>query len=281
MKKGTNKLVYGILATSLILGAGVAALKYSPVYAADSNATNTQVQAGDVAKQKPFGNQDRGRGGDMGRNQKGGPGERPEFGFNPGNKPEELAALLGIDSAALMKELEQGKTLAQVAQEKAGLSKEVLLQKLTDAATKKLDAAVADGKLKAEEATKLKAGLADRLNHEVDSTKPMGKGGPGGKGGHGDHEGKGPAGRPGGFGPVGSPETLTKVLGVTEQELMDARKAGKSIAELAKEKGIDEATLIAKLKDAMTEPLQKFVQHKGNPKSQEPKSAAPAPTVNP
>ena len=170
MKKGTNKLVYGILATSLVLGAGVAALKYSPVYAADTTATNSQVQAGDVAKQKPFGNQDRGRGGEMGRNHKGG---------------------------------------------------------------------------------------------------------------HGDHEGKGPAGRPGGFGPVVSPETLTKVLGVTEQELKDARIAGKSIAELAKEKGIDEATLIAKLKDAMTEPLQKFVQHKAEPKPQTPNSKAPAPTLNP
>lgn len=275
MKKGTNKLVYGILATSLVLGAGVATLKYSPVYAADTSATDTQIQAGNVAKEKSFGQHDRGRDGDKGRNHKGAPGGHTEFELHPGNKAEELAAVLGIDTAILMEELKHGKTIAQVAQEKAGLTKEVLLQKLTDAATKKLDASVADGKLKAEEATKLKAGLADRLNHQIDSTKPMGKGG------QGDHKGKGHDGRPGGFGPLGSPETLTKVLGVTEQELMDARKAGKSISELAKEKGIDEATLIAKLKDEMTAPLQKFVQHKGNPKLQSPNAAAPAPTKNP
>lgn len=170
MKKGMNKLVYGILATSLVLGAGVATLKYSTVYAADTSATDTQIQAGNVAKEKSFGHHDLGRDGDKARNHKGG---------------------------------------------------------------------------------------------------------------QGDHKGKGHAGRPGGFDPLRSPETLTKVLGVTEQELMDARKAGKSISELAKEKGIDEATLIAKLKDEMTAPLQKFVQHKGNPKLQSPNATAPAPTTNP
>jgi hypothetical protein len=51
--------------------------------------------------------------------------------------------------------------------------------------------------------------------------------------------GVGPGARVGAFGPGVEHEAVAKALGITSQELWDARAAGKSVAELAKEKDVD------------------------------------------
>ncbi|WP_269884890.1 hypothetical protein [Paenibacillus gyeongsangnamensis] len=170
----------------------------------------------------------KGRGGDM----------HEGFGGFGGGAFKEVATILGVDESAVMDAVKSGKTLAAFAAEK-GVTEDVLLQKLTDTRTKAIDAAVTAGKLTQAQADKEKANLADRLKKEVESTG----------------FGKGPQGKPGEFGgrghggAWGSPDAVAQILGMTKQELTTALQSGKSISDLAKEKGISEDQLAAKLKE--------------------------------
>jgi uncharacterized protein YidB (DUF937 family) len=153
-----------------------------------------------------------------------------------------------------MDELKQGKSLAQIAQEKAGLSKDELEQKLNDAIAAKIDSAVTDGKLKQEQADKLKQELTKRLDKFID--KPM-KRGPRPEFRHGDRHPGGPM-----FLMPGLPDTLASDLGMTKEELSAALKSGKSLAEIAEAQRISEDQLIQKLKDGLTDKLKRFVESK-------------------
>ncbi len=84
------------------------------------------------------------------------------------------AAYLGVTAAELRTELGSGKTLAQIAQEK-GKSVDGLITALVDAATKRLDAAVAAGRLtKADEQTIL-ADLEQHVTDLVNGVRPSGR----------------------------------------------------------------------------------------------------------
>ncbi|MFD0675451.1 MULTISPECIES: hypothetical protein [unclassified Paenibacillus] len=184
----------------------------------------------------------------------GGPGK--DGGFHGSNILKETATLLGVEQSVVNDALKAGKTLSQFAQEK-GVSEADYLQKLTDAQNKAIADAVTAGKLTQEQADKVKTGMADRLKKEVTSTKPMGDG----KAGFG--------GKPGfGMGGFGNAEALAKSLGLTEQELQTGLKAGKSLVEIAQEKGISEDQLITKIKDGLTEHIKQFVEQKRQPRNE-------------
>ncbi len=92
---------------------------------------------------------------------------------------DEAAAYLGVTEDELHAELEDGKSLADVAKAE-GKSVEGLVGALVTASTKKIDAAVSDGKLTEEQATSLKADLESRVTDLVNGTRPEGMGrGPG------------------------------------------------------------------------------------------------------
>jgi hypothetical protein len=94
------------------------------------------------------------------------------------------ATYLGISVADLRTQLRSGKTLAAVAAATAGKTKDGLIAAIVAAETAQIDKAVADGKLTADQAAKIKSGLTERVTAMV--------------------EHKGPAGAPGfgsGFGP--------------------------------------------------------------------------------
>jgi ribosomal protein S13 len=241
MKAIGKKMITGI-AGSLVLGGVLVGALQAEVFAdpAAATAPTAQTQQSTDAAAKPFG---KGRGGEGFR---GGDGLRGQNG---------AASVLGIDQQVLMQELQSGKTLAQIAQEKAGLTKEALIQKLVAAETQKLDEAVTAGKLTKEQADKMKATITERVTASVDSTKPMG--GPGGMGkGHG---GKG--------GPMGGGhQDVSEILGVTPEELHQGLQAGKSPAEIAQEKGVSRDTLVTKLKDKAAERINQFVDSKRTPK---------------
>jgi polyhydroxyalkanoate synthesis regulator phasin len=74
---------------------------------------------------------------------------------------ETAASYLGMTEAELREEL-QDKTLAEVAKEQ-GKTAAGLVQQLVATQTKRIDEAVADGKLTDEQATELKTGLAERM----------------------------------------------------------------------------------------------------------------------
>ncbi|OXM86305.1 hypothetical protein [Paenibacillus rigui] len=200
----------------------------------------------------------------MGKGGFGGPGGGPEGGPRGGGKlVEEAATILGVEQSVIQDELKAGKTLAQIAQEKASLSEDDFLAKLVAAETAAIDAEVTAGKLTQDQADKRKENLSDRLKKEIENAG-IGKGGPGGFGGE---HGKG-----GGF--FGNQENLATLLGLTKEELQTELKAGKSLAEIAEAKGISKDSLISQIKDSLTDQITKMVDSKKQPRTEEGAAAA-------
>ncbi|WP_238649852.1 hypothetical protein [Paenibacillus piscarius] len=85
----------------------------------------------------------------------------------------ETAGLLGMDRSELIRSLASGKTLAGLAKEKKGWSEEQYVQKLSEAASLKLDEFVREGKLKPEDAAKLKPGLPVLIKRSLNRTAQL------------------------------------------------------------------------------------------------------------
>ncbi|WP_281884556.1 hypothetical protein [Paenibacillus sp. YYML68] len=257
-----KKMMTGTLAAALLTGS--VGLVYGQAFAETADTTSGTAATQEQAKPQDgrFGGKGRdgqgargahmnkeGKAGKAGKEGKEGKEGKPVgMGFGKGD----LAALLGTDEETLRTELSQGKTLAQVAEEKAGLSEEALLQKLVESETAKLQEAVAAGKLTQEQADERVAKASERLKEMITSTKPL----MGGKGQHGkQRDGKH-------IGMMGNPEVLTTILGVTKEELKAATQEGKSVADIAAEKGISREQLITALKAGMDEKLAEFIDRK-------------------
>src|SRR5712691_8156561 len=101
----------------------------------------------------------------------GGPGDRGVI----GDSFAAAATFLGTTTADLRTKMQGGQTLAQIATA-AGNTRDALIQALVNDAKTKIEQAKADGKLTADQATKLETGLADRIAKLVDSTVPAGRG---------------------------------------------------------------------------------------------------------
>jgi predicted transcriptional regulator len=266
-KKLNQKVLITTLAASVLLGGGAIGLLQSDALA-DTVAPQTTEKAPGIGKNE------------AGRRDGGGIGKSPV---------KETAAILGVDEKTISDQLKAGQTLLQIAQA-AGLTEASFLEKLLAAETTKINDELSSGKITQEQADKKKAQLTERLKVSISSAQPVGGDrGPGGKGQGGPGSG-GPGGHGGGPGKGGgigmglfqSADALTEILGITKEELKAAQDAGKSIAEIAQEKGISEDALISKLKDGMTEQLKKFVESKREPRAEKSKpSAAPSSTTTP
>jgi hypothetical protein len=95
------------------------------------------------------------------------------FGFHHGffGGLDAAASYLGTTTETLRGELENGKTLAQVAQEK-GKSVDGLVNALYDAAKKRLDAAVSAGRLTQSDEDEILGGLKQRITDFVNGVRP-------------------------------------------------------------------------------------------------------------
>ena len=80
------------------------------------------------------------------------------------------ASYLGLTEAELRTQLESGKTLAQVAKDR-GKPVDGLIQALVDAATKRLDADVAAGRLTKAQEQQILSGLKDRITAFVNGMR--------------------------------------------------------------------------------------------------------------
>ena len=103
-------------------------------------------------------------------------GDLPLF-FGPRGGPHEhfgeldaAASYLGLTEAELETQLESGKSLAQVAKDR-GKSVDGLIQALVDQATKRLDAAVAAGRLTKAQEQQILSGLKQRITDFVNGVR--------------------------------------------------------------------------------------------------------------
>jgi uncharacterized protein YidB (DUF937 family) len=228
MKKVSKKILTGTIAAAFLLGgAGVLHITQANAATGTSTVQNSGTSTNIHAK-RDHGN----------------------------NVIQEVATILGVtDLTTITDQLKQGKTLAQVAQDK-GVTEDVLLQKLTDIENQSIDAAVTAGKITQAQADKKKSGLAARLKKEVENTEQ-----------HKGHE-------KGGF---TNKAAISQILGITQQELTTNLKTGQSLAEIAQAKGINEDQLISKIKDSMTNNLKQYVEKKDQPEAGD---TPDAPTTN-
>lgn len=157
-----QKLRDALKATSLQeIDAAVAAGKLTQ---AQADRIKEAINSGKIMMGGGFGGP-HGHGGGMGDR---GPGMRAEGGA-------EMAAFLGITEEQLRTEMTAGKTLAQVA-EAHGKTRDQLKAFLIAENVKHIDAAVADGRLTADQAAKARAAFAAAVDTMIDATMPA-KGG--------------------------------------------------------------------------------------------------------
>ncbi|MFX4262732.1 hypothetical protein ACOBQJ_11060 [Pelotomaculum propionicicum] len=150
----------------------------------------------------------------------------------------DLADFLGISREELTGALQSGKTVVQVAAEK-GISEQQLVDFMAEKYSERIDQKVADGKITAEQAKKLKQSMTERIKTDLNRAntgpnfgkdKMDPKDGPG----TGMKMGRG----------MGDMEDLAGFLGISMEDLLAARQSGKTLVQIAGEKGITEEQLV-------------------------------------
>jgi hypothetical protein len=145
------------------------------------------------------------------RGGRGGFGEGPMGGIGFGDLRasfDSLAQTLGLSPQDLMKDLAGGQSIADIAKSK-NIDIDTVIKSLVDDATAKIDAAVKDGHLSQDQATKIESNLKDMITKLVNNGFKFGGFGEGF--GHGGFPGPG---GPGGFFP-GGPSGATGSTGAT------------------------------------------------------------------
>jgi ribosomal protein S20 len=145
--------------------------------------------------------------------------DRPPGGHSPGLDAAAKALNLSVDD--LRSKLEGNKTIAQVAQEQ-GVDVQTVIDAMVADATAHIDQAVQDGKLTADQANERKSNLQDRITKLVNEGKPKGDHGP-------------------------KLDAAAKALNVSVDDLRSKLKDGKTLAQVAKDQGVD----VQKVIDAM------------------------------
>ncbi len=189
-----------------------------------------------------------------GRGFPGGGGRRGPGGFGPGILQQGLnvvAQTLGITPQQLRSEL-RGKSLAQVAQAHGKTANDVATA-LKNAAHQRIDQAVTNGRITADQANTQKTNVDQRIDQFVNQVLPQG--GPGGPGGPG---GRGPAG----FGGRGILQqglnVAAQTLGITPQQLR-SELPGKSLAQVAQAHGKTANDVATALKNAAHQRIDQAV----------------------
>jgi DNA-directed RNA polymerase specialized sigma subunit len=181
----------------------------------------------------------------------GGPGQMGQGGRQGGNPVLEIVAeKLGMTSDELMTELQAGKSIADVAAEK-NVSVDTLVDAILAPRSDRLKEMVTNGRLTQEQAdarlAEMKSKVTERLNQQ----------------GLGQGSGQGMMGGMGG-GRLGEMRNqvmsiVTEKLGMTQAELMTELQAGKSIADVAKEKNVAVGDIAEAILAPQTDKLKELV----------------------
>jgi len=151
---------------------------------------------------------------------------------------DKVSSLLGMSLADLRAARQSGKSLAEIAADK-GISRDTLVAGLVKAHQEALAARVADGTLTQAQADQVLANMKTSMEAMVD-----------GKGFR-----PGPGHMKGGFGIGPLHDQAASLLGMSLTDLQAARQSGKSLAEIATDKGISRDTLVAGMVKAHKEAL--------------------------
>ncbi|MDP4161226.1 MAG: hypothetical protein Q8911_15960 [Bacillota bacterium] len=154
----------------------------------------------------------------------------------------EFAGILGMDANVLGQELRSGKTLAQIAAAK-GMDANTLTQKLQAAFNDRIDKAVANGKLTSDKAAAMKAKTATKATSVINKSWT----------GHKEGVGKDV------FKNVR--QQIPALLGnMDATQLLAQIKSGKSLAQIAQDKGIAKDKLVSDLQSIMKANLDQAVK---------------------
>ncbi|WP_134703518.1 hypothetical protein [Ammoniphilus sp. YIM 78166] len=157
---------------------------------------------------------------------------------------QELLRLLKMDGATLHQELKAGKSLTDIAAAQ-GVEKQKVIDLLLNEASSRIDEAVKEGKITQEQANEKKAYLGEHIPKHVEQKGWLGHKGKGHK--HKGHH---------------YIEDTATLLGMKVDELRAKLKEGKSLVEIAAEKGISKEELIEKLSQKHKERLAEMVEKK-------------------
>ncbi len=154
---------------------------------------------------------------------------------------EAIAEAIGITPEQLQEARQAGQSVADVAAAQ-GVDIAVVEAAILSDIEEHLAEEVAEGELTQEEADEKLAGAAERVTESVNRVP--------GEGGE-----RGPRGQRG----FRNSETVTETLGLTADELQEARAAGQSLADVATVQGVDVDTLVQALVDDVEEHLAEHV----------------------
>lgn len=218
----TNKLAISTLALAITIGGGawLTQLSYAEETGTAPTPALTQPGSGDQAQTPEAAPSDSRKG------KRGGQGHHGKAMF----KSDELAQLLGMTQDELREQLRAGKTLAEIAKEK-GVDSQKVIDLLVKGMTERLDQKLAEGTITKEQYEAHKVKLAEHVkmfvNGELKAKQGMGI-----------------------F--WGQSEQIAKVLGLTADELKAQVGSGKTLAAIAKEKGVDVQKVTDVLVQGMT-----------------------------
>lgn len=157
---------------------------------------------------------------------------------------DEAAKIIGLSTEDLVKEVQTGKSIVEVAKAK-GISEKKLTSKLMAIRTTKLNEAVKSGKITKDNAAKIKEKMLEHLKFMLNK-----KGLPENQfAKHKQHM-------------MMNQEQIASMLGITREELVTQLKAGRSLSEIAHDKGISREQLIHKIKEHMTPFIEKKIDMK-------------------
>ena len=202
----------------------------------------------------------------LGTPRPGGPGLGSLFGLGhgllqgAGDVVEAAADYLGLTEAELLERLRDGDSLADVA-EAEGKSVDGLEAALREATKAELDEAVEDGVLTREQADRLGEALGEHVDDLVQGSLRLG---PGLGRGHGLGKGFGFGLGKGAFGLLRGADDLleaaAKYLGVSEAELREALRDGRSLADVAEAEGKSVAGLQEAIRGSLKAELDQAVE---------------------
>lgn len=156
----------------------------------------------------------------------------------------QMATILGITPSELTKDFQSGETLAQIAAAK-GIDTSTLTTKIETLLDANIDKAVQNGKLTADKATTIKEDVAKRVASMLNN-KWVG------------HE-RGPKTEMKGIFKMPEQQIET-FLGIDSATLKQDLKSGKSLAQIAQDKGISASTLISQIQSAMETNINQAVK---------------------